>query len=214
MLRAHRFLSAGLFVAVIGISASACAAQASVYGRPNPRTARAVDRLAYDRGYTEGRRQGENDARRRRSFDYARHDAYRNAEGGYSGYGNRGSYRATFREGFTAGYTEGYRRYAGAARGPYRYPNGGPVVGGGPVYRAPARFPSRAAEIGFRDGSEQGRRDARDRKPYDPVRADRYRSVRGDDDDDDDDDRRGSRDQYVREYRAAFLQGYEAGYRY
>jgi hypothetical protein len=61
---------------------------------------------------------------------------------------------------------------------------------------------------------DQGRRDARDRRPYDPVRAGRYRSVSGDDDDDDDDDDRGSRDQFVREYRAAFLQGYEDGYRY
>ena len=54
-----------------------------------------------------------------------------------------------------------------------------------PVYRGP----SRAAEIGFRDGIEAGRDDARHRERFDPVRARRYRSA-----DHDYDRRYGSRD--------------------
>ena len=76
--------------------------------------------------------------------------------------------------------------------------------GGYPVYRGQ----SRAAEIGFRDGIEAGRDDARRRERFDPVRARRYRSA-----DHDYDRRYGSRDDYKREYRSAFQAGYEQGYR-
>ena len=43
---------------------------------------------------------------------------------------------------------------------------------------------------------------------FDPVRAKRYREG-----DHDYDNRYGSRDQYKQDYRAAFVQGYEEGYR-
>jgi hypothetical protein len=72
-----------------------------------------------------------------------------------------------------------------------------------PVYRGP----SRAAEIGYRDGIEAGRDDARHRERFDPVRARRYRSA-----DHDYDRRYGSRDEYAREYRANFERGYRNGY--
>ena len=72
-----------------------------------------------------------------------------------------------------------------------------------PVYRGP----SRAADIGFRDGIEAGRDDARHRERFDPVRARRYRSA-----DHDYDRRYGSRDEFAREYRANFERGYREGY--
>jgi hypothetical protein len=67
---------------------------------------------------------------------------------------------------------------------------------------------SPAAANGYRDGFDQGREDRRDRKRFDPVRAPRYRAG-----DHDYDRRYGSRDAYKRDYRAAFMQGYEQGYR-
>ena len=75
--------------------------------------------------------------------------------------------------------------------------------GGYPVYRGP----SRAAEMGYRDGIETGRDDARHRERFDPVRARRYRSA-----DHDYDRRYGSRDEYAREYRVNFDRGYREGY--
>src|SRR5437773_2143876 len=68
-------------------------------------------------------------------------------------------------------------------------------------------YGSPAAQNGYRDGLEAGRKDARDRERFDPVRAKRYR-----DGDHDYDNRYGSRDVYKREYRAAFEQGYREGY--
>jgi hypothetical protein len=70
------------------------------------------------------------------------------------------------------------------------------------------RTDRRAYDIGFRDGVDAGRDDARHHERFDPIRAKRYRQ--GDHDYDRHD---GSRGDYQREYRAAFQQGYEQGYR-
>jgi hypothetical protein len=70
-----------------------------------------------------------------------------------------------------------------------------------PFYRSPA------SQSGFQDGVEQGQRDARDGRRFDPVRAGRYRQG-----DHDYDRRYGSREDYKREYRSAFQQGYSQGY--
>ena len=186
-----RLASAALFAAAL-ISTTACAASRPYFPGPG---ARPADRRAYDYGFVEGRQRGAEDAERRRPFDYERHRVFRNADAGYRGYGDRGAYRLLFREGFAAGYTEGYRRFGGyTTRGP-RFPSS-------------TRYASAASENGFRDGFEQGQKDRRDRKRFDPVRAERYRSG-----DNDYERRYGSRDAYKREYRAAFLQGYDAGYR-
>ena len=80
------------------------------------------------------------------------------------------------------------------------YPRGG-------AYPRVSRRRVRAEEIGFRDGLEAGRDDARHRERFDPVRARRYRSA-----DHDYDRRYGSRDEYARDYRAAFERGYREGY--
>src|SRR3954453_9535970 len=83
------------------------------------------------------------------------------------------------------------------------FDNSYPRRGSYPVYREV----SRAAEIGYRDGVEAGRDDARHRERFDPVRARRYRSA-----DHEYDRRYGSRDEYAREYRANFERGYRQGY--
>jgi hypothetical protein len=201
MLSAHRLLTA-VAAAVVLLTTAACASNGGLYRYPGGVRPgiRQIDDQAYRNGFEEGRVQGENDARRGRSFDYRRHGAYRNAQDGYGGYGNRNEYQRVFRQGFEAGYNDGYRRYARDSR--YPQPN---VYGGqsrSPVYGSPA------TESGFRDGFEQGQRDARDGRRFDPVRAPRYREG-----DHDYNGRLGSRDDYKREYRLAFQQGYDQGYR-
>ena len=195
-----RFRSLTMVFAALAVAAtSACASRSVVYGYPS--NSRAVQTQAYRNGYDQGRSRGENDARRGRPFDYQRYGEYREADWGYRG-GNRGAYRDTFREGFVDGYTDGFRRYA---RDGYRYPQF-PNVYRGPG--GPAVYASPAAATGYRDGYDQGREDARERRAFDPVRARRYREG-----DHDYDRRYGSRDEYKRDYRAAFQQGYEQGYR-
>ena len=203
-----RYLTAGLLAALV-FSTPACASQGALYRYPSG--ARGVDQRAYSTGYDAGRQRGEQDARRRRSFDYQRHDDYRDADTGYRGYGDRSSYHSVFRQGFMAGYNDGYRRYSqrGYPQGGYsqgRYPQGGCPQGG---YGGAGTYASSpAAQNGYRDGYEQGRNDARGGSRFDPVGARRYRSG-----DLDYDRRYGSRDDYKREYRAAFQTGYEHGYR-
>jgi hypothetical protein len=207
-----RYLPAGLLAALV-FSTPACASQGALYRYPNGARG-GVDQRAYSTGYDEGRQRGEQDARRRRSFDYQRHGDYRDADDGYRG-GDRRAYRSVFRQGFVAGYNDGYRRYAqgGYSQGGYpqsRYPQGGypPVAYPRGRYGSTGTYASSpAAQNGYRDGYEQGRNDARGGNRFDPVGARRYRSG-----DQDYDGRYGSRDDYKREYRAAFQAGYEQGY--
>jgi hypothetical protein len=197
----------------VGFSAPACAAGIAHtwyehdYGSFQSR--------AYDNGYREGLKHGERDARRGRDFAYAHEDTYRDADKGYRrSYGDRGTYRRIFREGYVAGYTEGYRgshgrwdRYDRRTTYP-AYPPAGSAYPRTTYPRGIGRYSSPAAGVGFRDGYEAGRDDAWDRDPYDPRRVKRYREG-----DHDYHSRYGARDEYAREYRAAFLQGYEQGYR-
>lgn len=107
MLKARLILPALATVALL-FTSSACA---TGYHQRYPDSRQVQDR-AYRNGFDEGREQGENDARRGRSFDYDRHSEYRNAQIGYGGNGSRNEYRNVFRRGFQDGYNEGYRRFA------------------------------------------------------------------------------------------------------
>ena len=183
----HRILPALLFSAATLALMPACAAQ--VYGYRGD-YARELERHAYDNGYRSGLRAGERDARDGRVFEMERQRDWRDADGGYQrDFGDRELYRRVFRDGFRAGYSEAFNRRA--------------------VVIAPrAAAVSPAAQIGYRDGFDAGRNDGRDRDRYDPQRARRYREG-----DHDYDRRYGSRDDYAREYRAAFQRGYDEGYR-
>jgi hypothetical protein len=213
MLRALRLLPAALLVASAGIATTACASQ--IYGNQGG-WYRQGDRRAYDVGYREGLDHGQSDARKGRDYAYAHDSEYRDADRGYDrSYGSREQYRRQFRQGYEAGYSEGYRgshrnggygnNYPGSTYPTYptypsypSYPNGSAIPRGG--Y-------SPAGDNGYRDGFEAGRSDARDRDRYDPVRAKRYREG-----DHNYNGRYGSRDEYKRQYRAAFEQGYREGY--
>ena len=137
-----RYLPAGLLAALI-FSTPACASQGALYRYPSG--ARGVDQRAYSTGFDEGRQRGEQDARRRRSFDYQRHNDYRDADAGYRG-GDRSSYRSVFRQGFVAGYNDGYRQSSpGGYQGRYPkwprwLPAGGYPQGGYPKSYRPARW--------------------------------------------------------------------------
>jgi hypothetical protein len=183
------------------LAAPACAAQRPYYGAQ--RDYRDFERRAYDDGYRRGLENGQRDARDRRDFRVDRDRIYRDVNGPRGS--DRDGYVRFFRDGYRDGYTESYNRNARNDR--RVYPNSGIVDpgngrNGGRVYSSPA------AQIGYRDGQEAGRDDAGNRGNYDPRRAKRYREG-----DHDYDNRYGSRDQYKQDYRAAFVQGYEDGYR-
>jgi len=185
-----------LVIAAAAVAAPACAARATYYGSYGQRDAREFERRVYDDGYRLGLDDGQRDARDRRDFRIERDRMFRSLND--RDRDNRDAYRRVFRDGYQAGYTEGFQRFARNDRYDRRggYPVDGRAVG------------SVAARVGYRDGFEAGRDDAKDREGYEPRRSKRYRE--GDHDFDRD---YGSRDQYKLEYRAAFVQGYDEGYR-
>src|SRR5689334_12442752 len=97
MLGAHRFIPAFVLAAAVAITAPACASYGyGGYGRyPAQRGVYPeVERRAYDYGYRDGVRRGEEDARKRRSFAYDRHGDWRDADDGYHrDYGPKEGYR-------------------------------------------------------------------------------------------------------------------------
>jgi hypothetical protein len=160
------------------------------------------NREAYERGFREGLRRGEDDGRRGRTFDYARDSVYRSADRGYDRrYGTRETYRAGFRQGFSEGYRSGYDRVRVVAVDRGRDNRGlGRGRAGGRQEPAYAR--------GFADGYEQGIEDGEDRDRYDPVRHGDYREA-----DQGYFDEYGSKDAYRNNYRVGFREGYDGGYR-
>lgn len=74
-------------------------------------------RIAFEKGYEEGLEDGRKDRDRRRRFDPARHDEYRDGDHGYrERYGPRYEYVRGFRSGYLRGYRDGFdvRRYGRA----------------------------------------------------------------------------------------------------
>ena len=211
MFKTHRYVLALVVSTGMLVATSACAS----YGQyPSQRAGYGyeIERRAYDYGYREGLKRGDEDGRKGRSFSFQRYDDWRDADDGYSrSYGDREFYRRNYRRGFESGYTEAFNRYRGSgygtSRGGYESPSGRygyPSDGN----RYPSGYSSPAAQTGYRDGYEAGRNDARDRNAFDPVGSRRYRSG-----DHDYDSRYGSKDEYKRNYRDAFQRGYEQGYR-
>jgi hypothetical protein len=208
MSKVYRYFPTLLVAVGIALASPACAAQIYDSGSPRGVYTRDLDRRAYDNGFREGVEEGQKDARRNRDFSYQRHNEYRDADQGYHrGDGDREFYRRSYRQGFETGYTETFNRDARHGRDERVVV---PPVVIAPAYPPPATrggFNSVAAQNGYRDGMEAGRNDARDRERFDAARAKRYREG-----DHDYDRHYGSRDDYKRDYRAAFEQGYREGY--
>ena len=157
---------------------------------------------AYQRGFHEGQRLGDEDARRGRSFNVQTHREYRDADKGYDrNDGSRERYKDEFRRGFTEGYRLGFRDDRWDRSGRDRDSRGWDRGS------ASLRDPGRAR--GFSDGYNRGVQDRRDNRRFD---IERHKEVRqgtapGYN------DRYGSRDRYTFQYRDGFRQGYEDGFR-
>jgi hypothetical protein len=230
------FILPALGVAALALSAQVHAQQLS--GLPEVHAAYADDRQpyyearrgAYDNGYREGLKEGERDGRRRDSFRYQDNRTWQRADKGYNrSFGDLERYRQQFRAGFAEGYQAAYSRYGAGyydnsravpRQDSYRYPvNPGygypdrtrypdPYYGNQAPYTTGRYGYSQAYPNGLNDGIEKGREDARKHRSYDPRRHDWYR----------DGDRHyrgeyGSKDLYKDEYRRAFQEGYDRGYR-
>jgi len=155
----------------------------------------------YYRGYQQGLRNGEQDARKNRPY------SSNNLENG------RRNNDVDFRNGFADGYRDGYYQVRGESRSVQRWPGGVAQPrddrrDGGVARRTAGGYQEPAFARGYSDGYEDGVNDGKDRKRYDPVGEKDYRSA----------DQGyyggyGSKDAYKNNYRAGFRQGYEEGYR-
>ena len=172
-----------------------------------------VRQAAYDEGYREGARRGEEDARRGDRFSYQdERDFQRGDKGYHRGLGDRERYRQIFRDGFAAGYSDGFSRFSRGRypqdrRPSYGYGQQGPAYGSWGGYRND-RYYSPAFDNGMRDGYEKGQEDARKNRSFDPRRHKWYREG-----DHDYEGRYGPRETYKDAYRRAFQQAYERAYR-
>jgi flagellar biosynthesis/type III secretory pathway protein FliH len=178
-----------------------------------------IRRVAYDEGYREGLKRGEQDGRRGARFAYQDEREFQRGDKGYHrNYGDRERYRQIFRDGYVSGYQNGYARYSRAggyngpySQGPYGRPQG-PYVQQGGNYGGYGGYGggyyTPAFDNGSRDGYEKGQEDARKNRSYDPLRHSWYRAG-----DRHYEGRYGSREQYKDVYRRGFQEGYERGYR-
>ena len=195
-----------VLAAAVVAAAALVPAQASAQGNGNGRAyapgqlKKQTDRDEYYRGYQQGLREGEQDARRNRPFLSASSENSRNTD-------------VDFRNGLADGYRDGYYQGRGQARSNDRVPGGTAYPRddrreGGVVRRAPGGYQEPAFARGYSDGYEDGVNDGKDRNRYDPVGEKDYRSA-----DKGYNGNYGSKDAYKNNYRAGFRQGYEEGYR-
>lgn len=67
--------------------------------------------VAFDNGYRDGLKAGQDDFRDHKDFKPQRHDSYEDADHGYHArYGNKNSYKEQYRKGFVRGYEDSYSR--------------------------------------------------------------------------------------------------------
>jgi hypothetical protein len=176
----------------------------AAYGRDDYRAPYAdAQRSAFDNGFRDGLRRGEQALRDNRPFEPQRERDYRNADDGYNrSLGDRNRYRDNYRGGFTQGYREAYQRRD--AR-PWS-PGNGRDDARGSGYGRTAGYG--AYQNGASDGFQKGLDDVNDRKRPDATRQKWYRNG-----DHDYDSRYGSKEAYRVEYRRGFEEGYNRAYR-
>lgn len=170
-------------------------------------------RAAYDNGYKDGVKRGEQAARAGKVFNAQLEREYRDAQKGYNrSYGDRSRYRNDYRGGFAQGYRDGYSRHDGRTqypdvrRDPNRYPGSYPGAGRGYGYGSNAGYG--AYQNGASDGYRKALDDLEDRKYPDVARHKWYRNG-----DHDYDKAYGSKDAYKLEYRRGFEDGYNRAFR-
>lgn len=162
-----------------------------------------AQRAAYDNGYRDGLRRGEQAARDGRPLDIERERDYRDADAGYNrSYGDRNRYRDSYRGGFAKGYRDAYDRRGVRPS----YSGNGRDYGRGLGYGAIAGYGGYQNGVG--DGYRKGLEDVRSRRYPDVRRQKWYRSG-----DHDYNGRYGSKELYRNEYRRGFEEGYNRAYR-
>jgi hypothetical protein len=201
-MRANRWTRVLAAVVISGACLLPAQASAQARGRENApgQLKKQTDRDQYYRGYQDGLREGERDARRNQPYSSA-------------ALNERRSNDVDFRNGFADGYRDGYNQVRGDNRNNDRLPSGvfyprDDRRDGGVVRRSPSGYQEPAFARGYSDGYQDGMNDGNDRNRYDPVGEKDYRSA----------DKGyyggyGSKDAYKNNYRSGFRQGYEDGYR-
>ena len=209
------------------------------YSAPDQQSFYDARRVAYDTGFREGVKQGEQDARKNRPFAYQDDKTFQRADKGYHReYGTLDRYRQTFRTGYAAGYSDGYQRYApysGSGNG--RYGRGRAVprrdggVWGGTVGGYPQQYPQQYPQYpgtygqygqygrygSIRDlAGEHGFQDGLEKGAEDARKNRSFDPLRHQwyrSGDRHYESRYGSREEYKDYYREGFKAGYERGYR-
>ena len=199
---------------VIASSAPAAAqtndwlAGTAAYSRDDYRTSYTqAQRQAYDNGYRDGLKRGEEAVRDRKAFNVEIERDYRSADRGYNrSLGDRNLYHDNYRGGFSQGYRDAYSRYCGKSNGRCDNGNGyGPWDNrgrNGRVARGSGNGTGTAYgayQNGASDGYQKGLDDVQDRKSPDVTRQKWYRSG-----DHDYNSNYGSKDAYRVEYRRGF----------
>ena len=187
----------------------------AAYANDDYRTSYAdARRSAYDNGYRDGAKRGEQASRDRRGLDVERERDYRQADNGYNrSFGDRNRYRDNYRGGFAQGYRDAYNRggFGSDRGGPgigRRYPDANRGYGGGAYGGNGSNSGYGGFQNGVSDGYRKGLDDVQDRKYPDVSRQKWYRSG-----DHDYDNRYGSKETYRIEYRRGFEEGYNRAYR-
>jgi hypothetical protein len=193
---------------------------------------RDVREFAGDRGYQDGFRHGAADRSRRAGYDY-RNNEYKRGDSGYvRTMGNQGQYKQAYRAGYKNGYDDAYY-----GRGNNWPVNGGrdrnPRNGNGngdwgrdrdrdgrnddwgrdrdrndDSYGRGGNLRQLARDFGYRDGVYYAQLHMRDRRSYDPQGAKGYKDA-----DHGYNSGYGSKDEFKRYYREAFVDGYRQEYR-
>ena len=206
----RRFLPLFAALAIAAAATAAAAQSVTAFGVLEIQNGRGrgLARDAYDRGYREGLRQGDFDARRGVALDFERDPLFRDGTRNYDRrYGPRDRYRDDFRRGYADGYRSSFARLRPAPAPRYEQRNrpNSRVFGS---QQRPGGYQEPAYARGYSDGYRQGTDDGRDRDRYDPVGRRDYRDA-----DNGYYGSYGSRDAYRNNYRAGFREGYEEGYR-
>jgi flagellar biosynthesis/type III secretory pathway protein FliH len=196
-----------LVIAAVACSTLALPASAVAQGRDRDDrgwNSRVGGGEAYQRGFRDGERLGEEDARRNRAFNVQGHREYREADAGYDrNDGSRDRYRDEFRRGFNEGYRVGYRDDRRDDRWSRDRNDRNDRWNGSASYRNPGQA------RGFSDGYRKGAEDRRDNHRFEPARFKEVRQGTAPGYDND----FGSRERYTQSYRDGFRQGYEDGFR-
>jgi len=176
---------------------------------------------AYQTGYQDGVRYGEDARAQGYRYDYRSED-YRRADRGYDpSMGEHDDFQKSYRNGYKAGYNDGFNgrrnsQYYGYDQGsrnngydPYSPgPRNNPYPGNDNGYgRGRYGYTGGAQDFGYRDGTMMGERDRRNGKDFRPEKNESYEHA-------DHGYRRefGNKNYYKAEYRRAFVQGYQESY--